>query len=372
MEIVVNGHSVGLSLTIGIYLLAVLLNAYLFGVVSQQFYTYWRCGFEDSKRVKVFVITQFTVVAFQSVMLWHMTWTIFIADYGLPLEPLGLSYSAWKSLIQSACGDVLVLSANVFLAIRIHSLTNSRLQRGLVLAFSTSAFVLAIVTTVMTWDSSLTSSFLATLNLSTTQNVISVVWHGLQAIAECLITVFLARALLKSRSGIQKSDGVVNYLIRQVVQIGFLATLWAIAGLGTWFLLPRTALYVLFDATAGPMYTHVIFDTLLSRVRLRERMANTTHIEIMFSQESQAKSDIHEGQRGLSVSNGPNGAVSVMTTPNLRLAAVDAPRLRGALEHDDSEIKSAPVGLPMSSHFHPIRRTMSMEIPVNHEFSTRW
>ncbi|KAI0253236.1 hypothetical protein BJV78DRAFT_222066 [Lactifluus subvellereus] len=282
MGIVVDGHSIKLSSTLGVTLLAVILNAYLFGLVSQQFYLYWSSGFEDSKRVKVFVIIQFTIVAFQSVTLWQMTWSIFIANYGLPLEPQACS---WKSLTQSMCGDVLVLSANVFLAFRIHSLTKSRLQSGLVLAFSTSAFVVAIVTTVMTWDSSLTSSFVATLYLSTTQNVISVVWHGLQAIAECLITVFLARALLKSRSGIQKSDSVVNYLIRQVVQIGFLATLWVIAGLGTWFLLPRTSVYALFDATAGPMYTHVIFDTLLSRVRLRERMANTTHIEIMFSQE---------------------------------------------------------------------------------------
>ena len=69
--------------------------------------------------------------------------------------------------------------------------------------------------------------------------------------------VFLARALLKSRSGLEKCDSVVNYLIRQVIQIGFLASLWVIAGLATWFLMPRCMAFVLFDATVGPMYTHV-------------------------------------------------------------------------------------------------------------------
>jgi len=205
------------------------------------------------------------------------------------------------------CGSVLVQSANVFLAIRIHSLTTSRLQSGLVLVFSTSAFVVAIVTTVMTCDSSLASSFLATLCVSTTQNAISAVWHGLQAVAQCLIMVFLARALLKSRSGLQKSDSVVNYLIRQVIQAGLLATLWVIAGLATWFLLPRTSNYVFFDPTAGPMYTHAIYDTLLSRVRLRERMGD---IEIMSFPESQEKPDINGGQWEPSVSN---DAVSVIT-----------------------------------------------------------
>jgi hypothetical protein len=69
--------------------------------------------------------------------------------------------------------------------------------------------------------------------------------------------VFLSRALLKARSGLQKSDSVVNYLVRQVMQIGFLANLWVIAGLATWFLLPRIPAVFLFDMTLGPMYTHV-------------------------------------------------------------------------------------------------------------------
>ena len=69
--------------------------------------------------------------------------------------------------------------------------------------------------------------------------------------------VFLARALLKSRSGLEKSDSVVYYLTRQVIQIGFFATLSAIAGLAAWFLLPSVAVYKIFDATVGLMYTHV-------------------------------------------------------------------------------------------------------------------
>jgi len=275
------------------------------------------------------------------VRLWQLAWRTFITNYGLPLNP---PVCTWESIAQSACGSVLVLSANAFLVIRIHNLTKSRLQSGLVLAFSTSAFVVAMVTIVMTLDSFLTSSFLATLTISTTQNTMSVVWHGLQAIAECLITVFLARALLKSRIGLQKSDSVVNYLIRQVIQIGFFATLWVIAGLATWFLMPTKAVYLLFDTTAGPMYTHVIYDTLLSRIRLRERMAKASNIEIMFFSESQEKPNINGGQLRSSVSNEPNDAVSVTTTLSLSSTTADTPRLGGKFEHDASETTCAPVG----------------------------
>ena len=62
---------------------------------------------------------------------------------------------------------------------------------------------------------------------------------------------------MKARSGLQKSDSVVNYLVRLVIQIGFLANLWVIAGLATWFLLPRILVVMLVDMTLGPIYTHV-------------------------------------------------------------------------------------------------------------------
>jgi len=145
----------------------------------------------------------------------------------------------------------------------------------------------------------------------------------------------------------------VNYLIRQVIQIGFLAALWAIAGLATWFLMPSRSAYVLFDTTVGPMYTHVIYDTLLSRIRLRERMAKTSNIEIMFPPKPQEKPDINGGQWGPSVSNEPNDAISVATTLNLSPGAADTPRLGGGtFEHDDLEATRAPVGLP-DTRFEP-------------------
>jgi hypothetical protein len=102
--------------------------------------------------------------------------------------------------------------------------------------------------------------------------------------------VFLTRVLLKSRSGVHKSDRVVSYLVRTTIQTGGLATAWAVAGLGTWFLLPGVSVYRLIDLTSGSVYTHVgrpssvsllhlkevlqaIFETLLSRVKLREQMS---------------------------------------------------------------------------------------------------
>ena len=71
--------------------------------------------------------------------------------------------------------------------------------------------------------------------------------------------VFLVRALLKARSGVQRSDLMVKFLIRNVVQTAVLATIWAIAALVSWFWLTKKGIlvYRVFDITSGSVYTHV-------------------------------------------------------------------------------------------------------------------
>jgi hypothetical protein len=71
------------------------------------------------------------------------------------------------------------------------------------------------------------------------------------------LIVFLSRGLLGSRSGLRTSDSIVNHLVRNVIQVGLFATIWSLAGLGTYFLLPRNTVYTIFDATSGSIYTHV-------------------------------------------------------------------------------------------------------------------
>jgi len=92
--------------------------------------------------------------------------------------------------------------------------------------------------------------------------------------------LFFSRALVASRSGLEASNSVVNHLIRNVVQIGLIATIWSLATLATYFLLPQFTVYTLFDATCGSIYVHMIYDGLLSRPRLRSRLADRSQLEM--------------------------------------------------------------------------------------------
>ncbi|KAH9966298.1 hypothetical protein BJV74DRAFT_285554 [Russula compacta] len=249
------------SSPLGTILISVFMNTTLFGLVSQQFYTYWINGFKDPIHWKLFVIVQYLLVTFQCTLMWNFIYNVFVIDLCSPTSNAGL----WAGPLNSLCQVIIILLANLFLAVRIHTLTKSRIQSGTVVSLSTFAFIFGMVTVVSTWRNS----------GSGYHQVTSVIWHTAQAVAECFITFFLARALLNARSGVRRSDTVVNYLVRNVIQTGFLATVWAIAELVTWFLLPNIAAYRVFDITSGTIYTHALFETLLSRIRLRQDMSTS-------------------------------------------------------------------------------------------------
>ncbi|KAH9959415.1 hypothetical protein BC827DRAFT_1213407 [Russula dissimulans] len=262
----------------GVLLIAICLDAYVFGLVSQQFCAYWAYRFKDPIYLKLFVIVQFIVVGVQSLLMWHFAYDRFVIIKFLPPSPN--PPSLWEGPANSICQLILILLANTFLAARINNLTKNRLQGCLVMALSIIAFVIGMITTVMTWKETISK---------TARQITSVTWHSVQASAECLITCFLVRMLLMSRSGIRRSDAIVNYLVRSVIQTGCLASVWAVAALISFFFVPHNLTFRVFDLTSGSIYTHAIFDTLISRVHLREAMVAPTHYEVGWSTQSRPR-----------------------------------------------------------------------------------
>ncbi|KAF8476314.1 hypothetical protein DFH94DRAFT_758395 [Russula ochroleuca] len=239
-----------------ILLSATLLDMSLFGMVAQQFYAYWTSGFRDPIYLKLFVNVQFVLVAFQSVLMCNLMFDVFVNFPG-EMSPHSI---LWTGPVNSLCQILIILLANMFLGSRIYGLTKSRIQSLTPVALSIIAFVFGIVTIVTTAWSPHSQSF---------RYATSVVWYTSQATAEFLITCFLARALLKSRSGVCRSDKMLRYLARNVIQTGVLATIWAISALVSWFWLKHLFVYRVFDITSGTVYMLAIFETLISRTQLR-------------------------------------------------------------------------------------------------------
>jgi hypothetical protein len=72
-------------------------------------------------------------------------------------------------------------------------------------------------------------------------------------------TVILSYILSRSRTGFRKTDTIINRLIRGAIQTGLFASLFALADLFSFVLLPGTNFYAMFAYPIGRIYTNVRF-----------------------------------------------------------------------------------------------------------------
>ncbi|KAI0265349.1 hypothetical protein BC834DRAFT_970134 [Gloeopeniophorella convolvens] len=356
--------SSSVPLTLGLILLSIFLNAYLFGIITQQFISYWFAGFKDRLSVNLRSLL-FKVeccgmqLGFAGVSNAQLPPEIMLTSavssvvyYGRLMD---LTETPWPIFFNGIADGVLVLSSHIFLAIRIFNLTQSRLQGGVILVFALISSALAFATVGKYWK---VNCQLPEGDRSIHRTAIA--WRTLQVLTDILITgasshlASLTRALLRSRSGARKFDFVVKYFVRCAIQTGLFASAWAIAELATWFILPQTTAYLIFATTVGSIYTHMLFDTLLSRTRLRKQLGETSNLE--FSIDAQTQDTQFEGKLSSSAPNMPmhHAASGLPVFSSGFVISGTTARSSGSADGDGaSELECAPVDHPDARYEFP-------------------
>jgi len=286
--------------------------------------------------MKIFLGAQYGIIACQSVMLWQLAWSYFVVDYGIMRD------RTWQVSVSLACQCILVLSANIFLADQIHTLTRCRLKSAFIIALSIASFAFGMGTIWLILFGHLSPSG----GLTRAQTVLSAFWHGLQVIVECFISYSLIRGHLNAR----KSGCAMSYLYRRLVQLGIFAMIWAILGLMAFAFMPKVC--SLFDMTVGSLYTHVVFDTL--RHRLSENSTESNQFDMALTAQVSARADsltkcatLQSPPRTFDGKGSSSAAQNVLVMANLSPSAEMAPQSTWRLSRDNvSEIECAPAGQP--------------------------
>ncbi|KAL0576000.1 hypothetical protein V5O48_005967 [Marasmius crinis-equi] len=99
----------------------------------------------------------------------------------------------------------------------------------------------------------------------------------LGAVSDLCITSALSFYLWSSKSGMRKTDAIVNRLILFCVRTGLLTTACAILSLITISVLPNTFVYITFYSTLARFYSVSLLTTLNARADLRSQTSGTTH-----------------------------------------------------------------------------------------------
>ncbi|KAG6919023.1 hypothetical protein DXG01_009733 [Tephrocybe rancida] len=241
--------------TVGVLLLGLFFNTYLYGLVTYQFMVYANTSllmeikeFKDPMWIKAIVGTLFVTDTLHSAVAVYAGWELCVTNYA---NPASLAFVSWTIPFTACATSVAAILTQYFLGHRVWILTKNKILVGLIGILSFLGFVFGI-------------------------------YAGVRS------GVIRDR----SRTGFRKTDTIINRLIRGAIQTGLFASIFALADLFSFVLHGNTNLYAMFAYPIGRIYTNSLFivawidaltktllDTLNARVELKLMNTSTMDVE---------------------------------------------------------------------------------------------
>ncbi|KAF7371971.1 hypothetical protein MVEN_00055100 [Mycena venus] len=159
----------------------------------------------------------------------------------------------------------------LFLAHRVFSLTRSRYVYAMLIFLTVANAGLATTTSALAFG-------VATFDDGSRLKPVTDAWLSVSVANNMAITVFLVVYLNRSRTGLSRTDTVIDRLIRSAIESAAVATLFAIMVLITFTRLPFPGLHLMFSIPLGCIYTSTLLSTLNRRESLEQDLAGTREL----------------------------------------------------------------------------------------------
>ncbi|KAF5385351.1 hypothetical protein D9615_001200 [Tricholomella constricta] len=251
--------------SVGVLLIGLFFNTYLYGLVTYQFLVYANTKFNDPLWIKSIVGTLFVTDTIHSAVAVYAAWETCVTNYN---NPSSLAIISWTIPFTAVATSVAAIFTQFFLGHRVYILTGSKPMVGLIGVLSTLGFIFGVYAGVR-------SGIIKEVAKFAPLKPFVICWLGFQTSADLAITFILSFVLSRSRTGFRKTDTIINRLIRGAVQTGLFASIFALADLFTFVLHPGTNLYAMFAYPIGRIYTNTLLDTLNARSDLKKNMSST-------------------------------------------------------------------------------------------------
>lgn len=273
------------DLSFGAYLLGVSLNTYFYGIVTFQYISYHVTKFNDPWYIRALVFSLLSLDTAESVGIVYMAWIYNSQLYSDPMAlPNPTKLFAWTNISFS----ITALLVQTFLSYRIYRLKGSMIGVSITCFLAIVSFILGVVIAVSV-------TRLRSLAEAVTLGSITIVWLCLEIIVDWINAGALTIILLRSRTGLHRSNRIINRLIRASLQTGLFATTFTTVSLILFLKYPNTQLFSILGLPLGRLYSATIMDTLLVRRRLRQivrgRRTATSSIWMLESEPRKPRTD---------------------------------------------------------------------------------
>ncbi|KAF9267071.1 hypothetical protein L218DRAFT_955541 [Marasmius fiardii PR-910] len=260
--------------TMGCLFLGTTFAGAMWGVTTMQTYNYFLQYFRvDRPALNITVGVVYLLDTVHQCMLLHFTYTYLVSHFG---DPVILGTLLWSILAMVLLTSLIGFICQSFLAYRVWVLSRGKFHVvGIVLLpiLGLFACTLAYFGKAVPF-----TQFIQLGQVGGYSRAVNV----LGAVSDVTITVALSFYLWSSKSGMRKTDAIVNRLILFCVRTGALTTLCAICSLITISVLPNTFIYITFYCTLARWYTTSLLSTLNARAELRSKTGATSVANVSF------------------------------------------------------------------------------------------
>ncbi|KAF9534189.1 hypothetical protein CPB83DRAFT_321426 [Crepidotus variabilis] len=245
--------------SIGVLLIGLFLNTYLFGLVTYQFIVYKNTKFNDRPWIKAIVASLFCIDVIHSAVAVYAGWEFCVANYN---NPASLAVVSWTIPFTACATSVAALISQTFLGHRVLVLTQSKVLTGVIAVLSFLGAFFGVYAGIYSGI----VHFVAKFDIL---HPYVTCWLAFQTSADILITISLTWILSRSRTGFRKTDTIINRIIRGAVQTGLFCTIFALGDLFSFLFADETYFYAMFAFPLGRIYTNTLLDTLNARTALK-------------------------------------------------------------------------------------------------------
>ncbi|KAI0788182.1 hypothetical protein C8Q74DRAFT_1256330 [Fomes fomentarius] len=245
--------------TFGAVLLGTFVGLLLYGTALHQSYRYFRIYVNDRTLLKVLVIVVLLFDTFNTYLSAHISYHYLVTNYFMPFN---LLFGSWSVRILPLSSGLVICTSQSFFARRVVVIGKQYKP--------VAAIAIALLFGELGFFAAATAEAFMLPNFQTFRSVTWLISCGsaMAVTADLLLTTVLIISLRKSRTGIRRTDSMVDFLVLYAVNTGLVTGLFNILSFVFSIAMPSKLIYYAVGIAGTKLYAVTLLAALNARQSL--------------------------------------------------------------------------------------------------------
>ncbi|GJE92488.1 hypothetical protein PsYK624_086420 [Phanerochaete sordida] len=259
-----------LNTTIGALLLGGLVSAMLYGITSTQTAVYYQREHGDRLLVKGVVLILWLLDSFDMALICHILYWYLINNYG---NPLSLAVPVWSIILHVLVTSLTQFVVRAMFAWRVWCFSRGNwIPATVISVVNTAELVTAVVITIKCFH----TTFVGLQRL----DALVFLEFGTGFSGDCLVALCLCYFLHTSRTGLRRTESMINILMAYVINTGLFTALTSSVSLILFAVKSDNFIYVAVYFQLSKLYVNAYLAMLNARDKIRERSNDVVSIHL--------------------------------------------------------------------------------------------